>query len=299
MNAASDRYTTGSVTSKDGTTIGYRQLGHGPAVVLLHGGMESAESHMELGEALAGTYTVYLPDRRGRGSSGAHGHDFSVTKEVEDVHALLTKTGAHFVFGLSAGAIVMLEAALALPAIKKAVIFEPPLAVDGVVPTGWPDRWLPRLDREIAQGNVPAALVTGMQGSQIGPPIFNVMPRWLLERLTKMMVAAEEKRANPGDVTFGALAPTLRYDVQVIMDTKGALERYRGIEAEVLLLGGGKSRPPFLRRVLDSLERVLPHVRRVEFAGLGHGAAGNTDDPRSGRGARPELVAQEMRRFFA
>ena len=289
---------TGHVTSKDGTTIGYRQLGHGPAVVLLHGGMESAVSHIELGEALADTYTVYLPDRRGRGLSGAHGKDFSVRKEVEDVDALLSKTGAHFVFGLSAGAIVMLEAALALPAIRKAVIFEPPLAVDGVVPTGWPDKWLPRLDREIAEGNVPAALVTGMQGSQIGPPIFNVMPRWLLERLTTMMVAAEQKKTRPGDVTFGALAPTLHYDVQVILDTKGALERYRGIQADVLLLGGSKSRPPFLKRVLDSLEQALPHVRRVEFAGLGHGASGNTDDPRNGRGARPQLVAQELRRFF-
>jgi hypothetical protein len=28
---------TASVTSKDGTTIGYRQLGHGPGLVILHG----------------------------------------------------------------------------------------------------------------------------------------------------------------------------------------------------------------------------------------------------------------------
>lgn len=42
------QYTTGYVTSKDGTTIGYRQLGQGPGVVLLHGAMESAQSHMQL-----------------------------------------------------------------------------------------------------------------------------------------------------------------------------------------------------------------------------------------------------------
>jgi pimeloyl-ACP methyl ester carboxylesterase len=182
---------------------------------------------------------------------------------------VLRATGAHRVFGLSAGAIVMLEAALALPAIEKAVIFEPPLAVDGVVPNGWPDQWLPRLDREIGDGNVAAALVTGMKGSQIGPAIFNFMPRWLLERLTRMMVTAEEKNAGPGDVTFTTLAPTLRYDVQLILDTKGAIGRYRDIQAEVLLLGGGKSRPAFLKRVLDALEKVLPRVRRVEFAELG------------------------------
>jgi pimeloyl-ACP methyl ester carboxylesterase len=97
---------TGSITSEDGTTIGYRQLGHGPSVVLLHGIMESAQSHMQLAEGLADTFTVYLPDRRGRGLSGPQGSDYRLEKEVEDLDALLTKTGAHDVFGVSAGAIV-------------------------------------------------------------------------------------------------------------------------------------------------------------------------------------------------
>jgi len=34
-------YTTGSVVSKDGTTIGYRQLGSGPGIILLHAGRSS------------------------------------------------------------------------------------------------------------------------------------------------------------------------------------------------------------------------------------------------------------------
>ncbi|HLY30190.1 MAG TPA: alpha/beta hydrolase, partial [Ktedonobacterales bacterium] len=62
-----ETYTTGFVTSKDGVTIGYRQLGHGPGVVLLHGAMETAQSHMQLATAMADAFTVYLPDRRGRG----------------------------------------------------------------------------------------------------------------------------------------------------------------------------------------------------------------------------------------
>ena len=32
------KYTKGSVTSKDGTIIGYRQMGSGPGIILLHGG---------------------------------------------------------------------------------------------------------------------------------------------------------------------------------------------------------------------------------------------------------------------
>ncbi len=64
--------TSGSVASTDGTRIGYLRLGRGPAVVLLHGSNESARSHTQLARALADTFTVYLPDRRGRGMSGPH-----------------------------------------------------------------------------------------------------------------------------------------------------------------------------------------------------------------------------------
>ena len=33
------KYTKEYVTSKDGTTIGYRQMGSGPGIILLHGGI--------------------------------------------------------------------------------------------------------------------------------------------------------------------------------------------------------------------------------------------------------------------
>jgi len=286
--AAREHYLTGSVTSKDGSAIGYRQLGHGPGVVLVHGTMESAQSHMQLAEALADTFTVSLPDRRGRGLSGPHGKDYSIRKEVEDMDALLTKTGAHYVFGVSSGAVICLQAALTLPAIRKAAIFEPPLLINGSVSTAF----LARYDKEIAQGNVASALVTGMIASQMGPPIFNVMPRWLLKLLTKMMMASEDKKAKGDDVTMRMLAPTLHYDFHLVIETEGALESFRAIRAEVLLLGGSTS-PAYLKVALDALEKVFRHAKRIEFPGLGHGASGNTD-----RGGQPERVAQELRQFF-
>src|SRR5260370_37800186 len=117
---AREPYITGSVPSQDGTTIGYRQLGHGPGVVLLHGAMESAQSHMQLAEALADTFTIYLPDRRGRGLSGPYGKDYSIHKDGKDIDALLTKTVPHYLFGVSSGGLIWLQAALTLPHIHKA-----------------------------------------------------------------------------------------------------------------------------------------------------------------------------------
>ncbi len=285
---AQEHYTTGSVTSKDGTAIGYRQLGHGPGVVLLHGMMSSGQNHMQLAEALADAFTVYVPDRRGRGLSGPYSEDYSIRKDVEDMDALLTKTGARNVFGVSAGGIISLQAALTLPAIHKVAIYEPPLFINDSVPTAV----MTRFDKEMAQGKVAAALITAMKGSQLGPPIFNAMPRWLAERLTTMAMAQDDKNVKGGYIPMRALAPLLHYDFQLVVEKSGKLESFRAIRAEVLLLGGSKS-PAYFKVALDALEKVLPRVKRVEFPGLDHAASWNTD-----RGGQPELVAQELRRFF-
>ena len=286
------QYTTGYATSKDGTTIGYRQLGQGPGVVLLHGAMESAQSHMQLAKGLADAFTVYLPDRRGRGLSGPYGKDYSSQEDVTDIDALLTATGAHHVFGVSSGGVIVLQSALTLPAIHKVAIYEPAF----VKSVAKPATFLRRFDNEIAQGKVAAALVTGMLGAQMGPPIFNIMPRWLLERFTNLAIEGEDKNPPATSLPLRALAPTLHYDFQLIIEMSGQMERFRSLSNEVLLLGGSKS-PAYLRDALRALERILPHARRIEFPGLDHG--GSSDPSTTNRGGHPELVAQELRRFFA
>lgn len=285
-------YTASFVTSRDGTTIGYRQLGHGPGMVMLHGAMESAQSHMQLAEALADAFTVYLPDRRGRGLSGPYGTDYNIQTEVEDLDALLTKTGTHNVFGVSAGGLICLQAALTLPTIRKAALYEPALIVNGSISTAF----LPRYDREMAQGKVAAALVTGMLGAQMGPAMLNAMPRWLLKAFTTMGMKSEDKKAKAGDVTMRKLAPTLHYDFQLVAEMADTLERFRAVQVPVLLLGGSKS-PAYLKTALDALEKVLPHVQRIEFPGLDHG--GSSDISATNRGGQPERVAQDLRQFFA
>jgi pimeloyl-ACP methyl ester carboxylesterase len=288
---ASQCDTANCVSSKDGTSIGYHQLGRGPGVVMLHGAMESARSHTRLAEALADAFTVYLPERRGHNLGDPFRTNYSMRKEVEDLDSLLAKTGAHNVFGVSAGGLIALQAALSLPAIHKVALYEPALIVNGSASTAF----LTRYDREITQGKVAAALVSGMKGAQLGPPAFNAIPRWLLELLTTLAMKQEEKQAKAGDVTMRKLAPTLHYDFQLAAEMAESLENFKAVGADVLLLGGSES-PAWLKVALDALEGVLPHVRRIEFPGLNHG--GSSDDSSTNRGGQPELVARELRRFF-
>ena len=51
--ASNASYTTHNVTSKDGTIIGYHQLGQGAGVVLIQGSMGTAQHFMELADLLA------------------------------------------------------------------------------------------------------------------------------------------------------------------------------------------------------------------------------------------------------
>lgn len=286
--AVQKQYITRSVTSKDGTTIGFRQFGHGPGIILLHGMMSSGQNHTQLASALAAAFTVYVPDRRGRGLSGPYGTDFSIQKEVEDLDALLTETDAHYIFGVSAGGVIALKAALTLSTIGKLAVFEPPLFMDSTLPAAI----LARFDTEMAQGKEAAALVTAMKGSQLGPPIFNMMPRWLSERLTGKFMASEDKKATGDYLPMRTLAPTLHYDFEIVVEMSGPLENFGAIHNEVLLLGGSKS-PAYMKAALNALETILPQAKRIELPGVGHDASWNSDI-----GGNPESVAQELHRFF-
>jgi pimeloyl-ACP methyl ester carboxylesterase len=112
-------YTTGTVQSKDGTIIGFKQFGKGEGLILLHGGMQASQNFTELATALSDEFIVYVPDRRGRGLSGAYGEQYGIDREREDIQAVLDATSAENIFGLSSGAIVSLETALHTEQIRK------------------------------------------------------------------------------------------------------------------------------------------------------------------------------------
>jgi pimeloyl-ACP methyl ester carboxylesterase len=273
----------GSVLSKDGTTIGYRQFGKGAGVILVHGGMKTSRDFMQLALVLSGAFTVYVMDRRGRGLSGPHGAGFSVDKEVEDVRALVATTGARRIFGHSAGALVVLRTARVTPALERVALYEPPFSIDGSAPTSW----LGRYEQELARGRPAAALVTAMKGMGV-MPMFVRLPRVILIPLLSLVMLAQGG-GDPDDVPIRALTPTLRYDVQIVREMSDKLHTYKDVQADVLLLGGTKS-PAFLRVALDGLEHTLPRVERVILPELGHN--GPEDD------GNPAVVAGQLRRFF-
>jgi pimeloyl-ACP methyl ester carboxylesterase len=274
-----------TLVSVDGTTISYRELGDGPGVVLVHGALQTARSFSRLAESLASSFRVYVPNRRGREGSGPFGPAYGMDREVEDLGALLDRTGARFVFGLSSGALISFCTARARPGIEKLALYEPPLGIDGVDPAAW----VPRYRREIDRGRVAAAMVTALKGTgDVEPTTY--LPRALLVPLVALGIRLDAANARGERTAMRDLVPTIRYDALLQHEASALLVPIPELPGDVLLMGGDRSHRS-LRRVLDSVVRRMPRARRVQLAKSGHIAA---DDA-----GRPDEVAAALRAFFS
>lgn len=283
MPRSEPAYTLGSVISDDGTTIGYRRYGAGSAVVLMHGSMMAANNLTRLAAALSADFTVYLPDRRGRGLSGPYGPDFTLSRAAEDVAALMEQTGARNIFGLSAGAVPILHWALSCPAEFRIALYEPPLQVGAFSPTAW----LPRYEREMDQGRLAAAMVTVAKGTK-DPALLGLIPRAVLVPLMALALRAQQAQGDD-DILLEDLIPTMREDARLVQQADDLAENAQAVRAEVLLIGGARS-ARYFKDALSKLESTIPRSQRVELAGVGHLAADN--------GGRPDIVARALSAFF-
>ena len=253
-----------TVRSSDGTGIGFDRHGAGPPLVLVGGAFQYRaidESTAKLAQRLASSFSVFHYDRRGRGESG-DGAAYSVEREVEDLDALIGAAGGSaFVFGMSSGGALALEAAARGVAITKLALYEPPFAA-GENSFEAPADFLERLTGLNSAGR-PGDAVEYFLTAGLGMP--------------GEMVA--EMRRAPVWPGFEAVAHTLVYDT-VLMDGQEALlaERAPTVTAPVLLLDGGAS-PPWAAAAVDALAAILPHAERRTLAGQTHDVAADALAP--------------------
>jgi pimeloyl-ACP methyl ester carboxylesterase len=280
-------YRTETVVSADGTQIGFRKIGHGPGLVLVQGAMGTAWNYDELASALSSSFTVYLPDRRGRGMSPlSYAPTHVIDRDVEDLEALLLHSGARFVFGLSSGAIITLAATAALPAIVKAAIYEPPFSPKGISP-----RLVRRFNREVTRGRLADALLTAGKIVKLAR-LLRFIPRFVGRFATGATLKREARSGSGQYAPLRLLIPAMRYDFKVVATVGGNAHDYTTLDKPILLLGGDRS-PKYLTEALIDLDGILPNADIIEFKGLDHSGPWNAD-----RGGQPELVASALRNFF-
>ncbi len=285
MDNIKQAYTKNSVISKDGTVIGYRQMGSGPGIILLHGGVNASQNLMKMGKLLSDEFTVYIPDRRGRGMSGSFGSDYSIEKEDQDLNALLNKTGAHYVFGTADGALFALHAAISLNSIHKVIAYEP------LIFAGQPglDEFkvvIKHLDKNIADNNIAKATVEITKDS--AAPI-RAIPDLVLVPLVKLIFWINKRNLKDDDVPYQDLIPVLGPELHVVEKTEGTIDEYKAVSAKVLLLEGSKTQS-LLKNSMTEFYKVLPCSDLVELKGLNHDSAQDY--------GKPEPIANEIKRFL-
>lgn len=277
-----------SVKSADGTPIGYTKAGQGPGLIIVGGAMGTAANYSELAEALSDQFTVYVPERRGRGMSPRpYVPLHRITTEIEDLRALVDESHARLLFGLSSGAVIALTATAAIPSIDKAVIYEPPFFFKSDI-----DRArIARFKDEVARKDYLGAMTTAGELVKLAPPPVQLLPRFLRRPLTKLVMRMLE--GGPPYAPLSELIPAMRFDFDVVAEMSQQGPSFRSLDKEILLLGGTRI-PRYLKDALEGLARTLPNARRVTLPGLDHAAPWNTD-----RGGKPQVVAEAMRSFYS
>jgi len=278
MTVMTTTTTAASVTSADGTTIGYHTLGKGHGVIVVGGALSTAEDYLPLGRILARSFEVHLIDRRGRGTSGPQGLDYCIEKEVEDLHAVATATGADRVFGHSYGGLVALESARRSAIFTRVAVYEPGVSVDGSIPDGW----MPRYAQLLADGDTRGAFACMVREAGFAPQAVGKLPTWYLRAVLRLVIRRRR---------WQHMEPLLESNLaehQQVVRLDSTVERYASIKSRVLLMGGTESPEGITIPALDALHEVIPGSMMDIVHGLDH---------LTPTAKKPELLGERLRSF--
>jgi pimeloyl-ACP methyl ester carboxylesterase len=236
-----------------GARIGYRRVGEGPPLLLLHATLSNAGQLRRLSERLREAFTVIAIDRRGSGMTGLEpgvaAGPIDVAVHIADIGAVLAAEGfgPALVVGHSYGGCLALELAARRPELVAAAwAFEPPYA-----PVGRPAirAALVALERATAEAGRlggPGAAAEAFLAGAAGP-----------EALARLAPASLDRLREAGT---GALA-----DVGLVGLDLGGLAR---IDLPVELALGGASDPLYaelaaalVARISGAAVVILPGAR--------------------------------------
>ncbi|WP_320538095.1 alpha/beta hydrolase [Pseudarthrobacter sp. IC2-21] len=258
------------ITSTDGTPISVEHLGTGPCLVLVDGAFcgRSFGPARPLAEKLAGSFTVYFYDRRGRGDSGDT-RPYSVEREIEDLAAVIDHAGGNaFVYGISSGAALALEAAAAGVPIRKLATYEAPYTGIGNT-DGTPVDHAGHLNSLLAR-NKRGAMVSYFLVKMVGVPAFVPVMLRLMPKVWK----SQKDAAN-----------TLPYEVAVLNNFTVPTDRLADIAVPTLVMVGGKAAPA-MAAAQTTTATAIPQAQHRTLAGQTHQVS-NT------------VMAAELPAFFA
>ena len=243
-------------TSADGTRIAFERSGTGPVLVLVDGAFCYREfgPAREVSKALTDDFTVVIYDRRGRGESG-NTLPYAPEREFEDLRAVIDATGGDaFVMGQSSGAGLAYRAAAAGVPMRRLIGYEAPWVGLRTNKDGSTKNYHADLDRLIDSGENGKAISYFMV-DMIGAPRF-------VPLMMRVMAAKEWTKLLK-------VAPTLRYDAEVMGDFTVPATELAMVTVPTLALCGSKGAPA-MRAAQQRIAEVIPNAEHAVLAGQTH-----------------------------
>jgi pimeloyl-ACP methyl ester carboxylesterase len=248
-----------TVASRDGTPIALYAIGSGPDLVVVGGALQSAQNYLGLAEALSGSFTVTVYDRRGRGNSGAHGQRYSLETERQDLLSVQAATGARAVFGHSYGGLVVLETLAGGGSFEAASVYEPGVSIDGSISVNW----LPRYRSLLGQGDEYGAFAHFIKSNSQAPAAVRLLPHWYLRAVLHAM---PRFRTDVAPLLEGN---AVEHEQVALKD--GHHSTYATITSRLQILAGSRS-PQFVLRTMDVLAATIPGSTALVVPGMVHRA---------------------------
>jgi pimeloyl-ACP methyl ester carboxylesterase len=255
-----------TVTSKDGTTIAFDRSGAGPALILVGGmfeqrALDSETARLAAFPLMSEHFSVFHYDRRGRGDS-TDALPYAVEREIEDIEALINAAGGQaFVFGISSGAALAFEAALALGGkVKKLAMYEAPYNDDAEARQAWK-----QFRKQLGE-----LLSAGRYGDAVG--LFIMLTGASAEQVQGL-------REYPMWPMWEAIAPTIAYDAAAVGgDASVPTERAANLSVPALIMDGSETYP-FMHASAVALANAMPNAQHRTLEGQTHEVAAEAIAP--------------------
>lgn len=262
----------------DGASIYVREVGEGPAVMVLHGGPDFDHSYLlpDL-DRLADAYRLVYYDQRGRGRStrGVAADDVDLASDVDDIERLRAALGlqAPIVLGHSWGATLAFEYALRYPGHASRLVLMNPAPVSAADLARAREIYVARLGEDADRQR---ALRDGAAYRTADPE--TVAARYRLhfrpavsetadyERLMATMRSGFLRQGSDGILLARAVEDRLMADSWNHKDYD-MTPRLRTLRIPTLVIAG---RDDFMASAAERISDSIPGARSVVLDGCGH-----------------------------
>lgn len=235
----------------DGIEVHFERTGHGPPLVLLHGGLSDSRAWRPQLQALADEFTVLAWDAPGCGRSADPPADFGLAGYADCLAALVERQelGSPHVLGLSFGGGLALELYRRHPAVPRSLVLASAYA-------GW-------------AGSLPAEVVEqrrqqAMEQSVLPPE--QVVDQWLPTLFSESVTDAVVQEARAYMVEFRPVGMRTMLTAFADADLRDVLDQVA--VPTLLLYGDADQRSPL--PVAEALHARIPTSQLVVLPGVGH-----------------------------